>query len=138
LRERLAQHRADPACGACHSYLDPIGLGLEHYDAIGAWRTIDEGQPIDASGEFPDGRSFDGATQMASLVKADPSTPRCLAERLLIYALGRGLTLDDDPHVDAITAAFQANGRSFEDLIVAIAQSEPFQKRRGEPSGGTP
>jgi Protein of unknown function (DUF1592)/Protein of unknown function (DUF1588)/Protein of unknown function (DUF1587)/Protein of unknown function (DUF1585)/Protein of unknown function (DUF1595)/Ca-dependent carbohydrate-binding module xylan-binding len=134
LRERLAAHRAKPECAACHDYLDPIGLGLESYDAIGAWRTTEAGQPIDATGQFPDGRSFDGARQMAALVKADPNTPHCLAERLLIYALGRGLTSADDANLDAITAAFQANGRSFEDLIVAIVQSEPFRMRRGEPS----
>ena len=75
---------------------------------------------------------------MAALVKADPNTPRCLAERLLIYALGRGLGADDDAPLDAITAAFAANGRSFEDLIVAIVSSEPFRMRRGEPSEGTP
>jgi hypothetical protein len=138
LRERLAAHRANPECAACHDYLDPIGLGLEHYDAIGAWRTSDEGQPIDATGQFPDGRSFDGAREMAALVKADPSTPRCLAERLLIYALGRGLGPADEAPLDAITAAFEANGRSFEDLLVAIVQSDAFRMRRGEPSEATP
>ncbi len=133
LRERLAAHRAKPECAACHDYLDPIGLGLENYDAIGAYRTQDAGQPIDASGAFPDGRSFDGAAEMAALVKADPSTPHCVAERLLTYALGRGLDAGDATHLDAITAAFQANGRSLEDLITAIVQSEPFRMRRGEP-----
>jgi hypothetical protein len=134
LRERLAAHRANPQCASCHDYLDPIGLGLENYDGIGAWRTTEAGVPIDATGQFPDGRSFDGARQMAALVKADPNTPHCLVERLFIYALGRGLTPDDDAQLDAITAAFQANGRSFEDLILAIVQSEPFRMRRGEPS----
>ncbi len=132
LRERLAAHRAKPACATCHDYLDPIGLGLENYDAIGAFRTQDAGGPIDASGEFPDGRSFDGAAQMAALVKADPNTPHCVAERLLTYALGRGLETGDETHLDAITAAFQANGRSLENLITAIVQSEPFRKRHGE------
>jgi hypothetical protein len=134
LRERLAAHRVDPECAACHDYLDPIGLGLEHYDAIGAWRTTDAGQAIDATGQFPDGRTFDGAREMAALVKADPNTPRCLAERLLIYALGRGLRAEDDAPLDAITARFQADGRSFEDLLVAIVQSDLFRMRRGEPS----
>jgi hypothetical protein len=134
LRERLAAHRAQPECAACHDYLDPIGLGLEHYDAVGAWRDTDEGQPVDATGSFPDGRSFDGAREMAALVKADPNTPRCLAERLLIYALGRGLGAADEAHLDAVTARFEAGGRSFEDLLVAIVQSDPFRMRRGEPS----
>jgi len=138
LRERLAAHRANPQCASCHDYLDPIGLGLENYDAIGAWRSTEDGVAIDATGQFPDGRSFDGARQMAALVKADPNTPHCLAERLFIYALGRGLTPDDDAQLDAITAAFQANGRSFEDLVLAIVQSEPFRMRRGEPAEETP
>lgn len=135
LRERLAAHRANPECASCHDYLDPIGLGLENFDAIGAWRTIDEGQTIDASGLFPDGRSFDGAAEMAALVKADPNTPRCLSERMLIYALGRGLEGADEAHLDAITAAFQSNGRTLESLIAAIVQSEPFRNRRGEHAG---
>ena len=135
LRERLAAHRAKPECAACHDYLDPIGLGLENYDAIGAYRTIDAGQTIDASGNFPDGRSFNGPEAMAALVKADPNTPHCMAERMLTYAIGRGLDNGDDAHLDAITNAFQTNGRSLERLIVAIVQSEPFRMRRGEPSG---
>jgi hypothetical protein len=135
LRERLAQHRANPECATCHDYLDPIGLGLEHYDAIGAWRTHDAGEPVDASGRFPDGRSFDGARQMAALVKADPNTPRCIAERLLVYALGRGLEPEDDVHLDAITAQWAAGGYEFRNLLVAVAQSEPFRMRRGEPGG---
>ncbi|RIK94649.1 MAG: hypothetical protein DCC71_23395, partial [Proteobacteria bacterium] len=133
LRERLAAHRANPECASCHDYLDPIGLGLEHYDAIGAWRTLDEGVAVDATGSFPDGRSFDGAREMAAIVKADLNTPRCLAERMAIYALGRGLGADDEPHLDAITAAFQANGRTLESLVAAIVQSEPFRMRRGDP-----
>ena len=132
LRERLAAHRAKPECATCHDYLDPIGLGLENYDAIGAYRTQDAGQPIDASGAFPDGRSFNGAAAMAALVKSDPNTPHCVAERLLTYALGRGLDGDDDAHLDSITATFQSNGRSLESLITAIVQSEPFRMRRGE------
>jgi hypothetical protein len=138
LRERLAQHRADPQCAACHDYLDPIGLGLEHYDAIGAWRTQDAGQPVDATGQFPDGRSFDGAREMAAHVKADPGTPRCIAERVLIYALGRGLEEGDESHLDGIAQEFAAGGHTLESLLVAIASSEPFRMRRGEPGEGEP
>lgn len=136
LRERLAQHRANPQCATCHDYLDPIGLGLENYDAVGAWRTEEAGEPVDASGRFPDGRTFSGPRQMAALVKADPSTPRCIAERLLVYALGRGLRPEDDVHLDAITAQWAAGGYQFRNLLVAVAQSEPFRMRRGE--GGAP
>jgi len=135
LRERLAQHRANPQCATCHDYLDPIGLGLENYDAIGAWRSHDAGEAVDPSGQFPDGRSFAGPRQMAALVKADPNTPRCIAERLLVYALGRGLTPQDDVHLDAIAAQWAAGGYEFRNLLVAVAQSEPFRMRRGEPGG---
>jgi hypothetical protein len=135
LRERLAAHRARPECATCHDYLDPIGLGLEHYDAIGAWRTHDAGEAVDASGQFPDGRSFSGPEEMAALVKADPNTPRCIAERLLVYALGRGLEPGDDVHLDTITTRWAAGGHRFVDLLVAVVQSEPFRMRRGEPGG---
>jgi hypothetical protein len=135
LRERLAQHRENPECATCHDYLDPIGLGLENYDAIGAWRTHEAGVPVDASGRFPDGRTFSGPREMAALVKADPNTPRCIAERLLVYALGRGLTPSDDVHLDAITAQWAAGGYHFRNLLIAVAQSEPFRMRRGEPGG---
>jgi hypothetical protein len=137
LRERLAAHRTKPECATCHDYLDPIGLGLENYDAIGAYRTMDGTEPVDASGQFPDGRTFTGAESMAALVKADPNTPHCIAERTLTYALGRGLDDGDDAHLDAITTSFESNGRSFEQLLVAIVQSEPFRMRRGEPNEET-
>jgi hypothetical protein len=138
LRERLEQHRANPQCAACHDVLDPIGLGLENYDAIGAWRTHDNGEPVDASGQFPDGRSFAGPREMAALVKADPNTPHCIAERVLVYALGRGLGEADAAPLDAITQQFAAGGHRFLGLAVAIARSEPFRMRRGEPGGGAP
>jgi hypothetical protein len=138
LRERLEQHRANPECAACHSYLDPIGLGLENYDAIGAWRSHDNGEPVDPSGQFPDGRTFAGPRQMAALVKADPNTPRCIAERVLIYALGRGLTPADEAHLDEIEQQFAAGGHRFESLLTAIVRSEAFRMRRGEPGEGAP
>jgi hypothetical protein len=138
LRERLEQHRANPQCAVCHEVLDPIGLGLENYDAIGAWRTQDNGEPVDASGEFPDGRTFSGPAEMAALVKADPNTPHCIAERVLVYALGRGLVETDQPHLDRIALDFAGGGYRFQSLLVAIAQSEPFRMRRGEPGGGAP
>jgi hypothetical protein len=135
LREQMALHRARPECATCHAYLDPIGLGLENYGPIGGWRTHDVAGEIDASGAFPDGRTFSGPREMAALLAADPNTPRCVAERVLTYALGRGLGAPDESHLDAITAAFAAGGYRFESLLVAIAQSPPFGMRRGEPEG---
>jgi hypothetical protein len=138
LRERLAQHRANPECAACHAYLDPIGLGLENYDAIGAWRTHENGIPIDASGQMPDGRSFAGPRQLAATLKADPSLGRCIVERVVTYALGRGLGPADDAELERITSLWAHFGHRFEALLSLIAQSEPFRSRRGEPAGGTP
>jgi hypothetical protein len=138
LRERLAQHRSNPECAACHAYLDPIGLGLENYDAIGAWRTHENGTPIDASGQMPDGRSFVGPRQLAATLKADPSTGRCITERVMIYALGRGMAATDAQELDRIASLWAHFGHRFEALLSLVAQSEPFRSRRGEPAGGTP
>jgi len=138
LRERLAQHRARPECAACHDYLDPLGLGLENYDAVGAWRTRDNGIAIDASGRMPDGRSFDGPEELTAMLKADPATARCIVERVFVYGLGRGVESTDAAELDRITALWGYFDHRFEALISLIAQSEPFRSRRGEHAGGTP
>ncbi|RIL04984.1 MAG: hypothetical protein DCC71_12085 [Proteobacteria bacterium] len=138
LREQLALHRSRPECASCHAYLDPLGLALEHYGPIGAYRTEVAAGAIDASGTLPDGRAFTDARELAALLKTDANTPRCIAERVLVYALGRGLGGDDARHVDAITAAFAAGGYRFESLLVALVQSPAFAMRRGQPDAGAP
>jgi hypothetical protein len=144
LRERLEAHRADPTCAGCHSLMDPIGFGLENFDAIGAYRTNeDNGALIDASGQLPDGRMFSGAIELVSLLAGDPNFGRCVSQQLFTYALGRPPLLTDsttyDPStIDALTDISNA-GSAFEALVKGIASSLPFTQRRGDSgAGGTP
>jgi len=118
--------------------MDPIGLGLENYDAIGVHRTTDNGLPIDASGELPDGRKFSGVPQLASLVAADVNFGRCLSEQLYTYALGRAPETAAAGHMDpavlyGIAQSFRVNGYNFKNLVTQIATSPTFLNRRGEP-----
>ncbi|PRP97336.1 DUF1592 domain-containing protein [Enhygromyxa salina] len=134
MREQLAKHREDPVCASCHDMIDPIGLAFENYDAIGGWRTIDKGYPIDASGELPtDGEAFADAVEMADLLAADEEFPHCTVRKTFIYALGRALTLDDVDYLEAIEADFVLANMRFPDLVKLIVTSEPFTARRGEP-----
>lgn len=134
VREQLEQHRADPSCAACHQAMDPIGLSLEHFDAAGRWRERDGSHPIDASGVLPDGRRFDGAIELGRLLAEDPRFTRCLTEKMLTYALGRGLDHGDDVHLDELTQALESGHGSLAELITLVATSRPFLYRRGEPA----
>lgn len=134
LKEILAIHREDPACAACHDAMDPIGLGLENFDGIGAWRTHDAGGVIDPSGVLPGEQEFDDAQGMIELVTSDERLPKCMAEQLTTYALGRGLEFSDYAFVEDITAEFVLRGHRFDELAVMIAQSKPFRMRRGQPA----
>ncbi len=132
LREIMAKHRADVNCVSCHERMDPLGFALENFDAVGRWRTHDGPDPIDASGTLVGGRSFAGPAEFrALLVEHLPEFRRGLAEKLFLYALGRGLTYDDRCALDAITAATVAEGDTFGALMRALVQSDPFQYRRG-------
>jgi mono/diheme cytochrome c family protein len=128
LRERLAQHRANPACASCHSRIDPMGFALENYDVMGRWRTTDAGKPIDAKGELPDGTTFDGPDQLkAALMAKKDLFIRNLVNKVLGYALGRGLTLQDSCTVDSIVAEVERNGYRAQSLINAVVLSVPFR-----------
>lgn len=135
LRQQMEQHRADPACAVCHAKLDPLGFGLENFDAIGAWRTQDNKQPIDPSGVLPGGEKFAGPAELRKVLlgKADQFR-RCFAEKLLTFALGRGLEYYDKCALDEIVAHAKANGDTFSSLVLAIVKSDPFQKRKGKRS----
>ncbi len=131
LRERLEKHRSQPACAACHQKMDALGFGLENYDAVGAWRTEDGGVPVDAAGELPGGRSFRGPKDLKALL-ADSERDafvRCLTEKMLTYALGRGLEPYDKPAVDRICLELENNGFRFRQLVRSIVESLPFQMR---------
>ncbi len=133
VRERFEQHRADPSCAVCHDRMDPLGFALENFDAVGAWRDRDGTFPIDASAKLPDGELVDGPEGLKKILKERRAVlRRCLAEKLLVYALGRGLEAYDRRSVSEITQATAAAGDRLSDLIVAICASDPFQMRRGD------
>jgi hypothetical protein len=138
MRERLAQHRANALCAGCHSMMDPIGLALENFDAIGKWRTRNESsQPIDASAVLPDGTKFDGPAGLkAALLARSDRFLATLTEKLLTYAVGRTLDYNDAPAVRAIVREAARNDYRFSSgLVLAIAQSAPFQMRTTQNSG---
>ncbi len=132
LRQRMEQHRSNPSCANCHARMDPIGFAFENYDAIGRFRTKDGEFPIDPAGQLPDGRSFQGPEELKTILKEKQDLfSRCLTEKLLTYALGRGLENYDKPAVDRITLALANNDYKFSTLVVEIAKSDPFRLRRG-------
>jgi hypothetical protein len=134
LRQRLEQHRANPSCASCHARMDPIGFGFENFDGIGAWRKKDGEFFIDPAGQLVSGESFKGSTDLtAILVKSKREEfTRCLAEKMLTYALGRGLEFYDKCALDQITAGLAKRRYRFSALVLEVAQSVPFQQRRGE------
>ena len=132
LRERLEQHRADPACANCHAKMDPIGFALENYNAIGAFRWKDGELDIDTTAELPDGTVLHGVADLKQVVKdRKQQFLRCLTEKMLIYALGRGLEYYDRSIVDRIVAQLEARGYRSSVLITEIVKSDPFRLRRG-------
>ncbi len=135
LRKQLEEHRANPACAACHSKMDVLGFGLENYDAVGKWRTMDGKFPIDPSGTMPNGQSFQTAAQMrAVLLGSMPQVARCLTEKIMTYALGRGVEPYDKRAIDQIESALAADGYHFQTLIYEVVRSLPFQSRHSEPA----
>jgi Protein of unknown function (DUF1592)/Protein of unknown function (DUF1588)/Protein of unknown function (DUF1587)/Protein of unknown function (DUF1585)/Protein of unknown function (DUF1595) len=133
LRQRMEQHRAKPDCAICHKRMDPLGFGFENFDAIGGWREKDGAFTIDSSGVLPDGRSFQGPAELrAILLTQRDAFARCLTEKMLTYALGRGLETYDKCAVGAITAALGKSGYRLPALIVEICKSDPLQMRRGK------
>ncbi len=133
IRARLEMHRANPVCASCHSGMDPLGFALENYDAIGSWRTAVDGLPVDASGLLPDGTKFSGADQLKTLLMAQsPKFVDCLTEKLLTYALGRGLESSDRPAVKKIELAVEKKQYRFSALVDGIVNSAPFQMRHAQ------
>ncbi|MDX2041941.1 MAG: DUF1592 domain-containing protein [Acidobacteriota bacterium] len=135
LRQQMEQHRTNPTCAACHARLDPLGFGLENFDAIGGWRTMDGKFPIDSSGVLPDGRSFKGVGELKTILRADRDAfAEGVTDKLLTYALGRGLERYDRPTVRQIAKRVAAKEYKFSSLVMEIVNSLPFQYRR---SGST-
>jgi len=133
VRERLAEHRRNAPCAGCHRLMDPVGFSLENFDAVGRWRTFEEGRPIDATGGLPDGSRFEGVTGLEqALLKRPELFVGTLAEKLLTFALGRGVEHDDAPAVRKIVRDARAQDYRFSSLIVGIATSTPFKLRKSE------
>jgi hypothetical protein len=136
LRQRTEQHRANAMCAACHKSMDPLGFGLENFDAVGAWRTRDGQFAIDSSGVLPGGKTFAGVDGLKQLLLSRREQfARCLAEKLLTYALGRGLENNDAAAVDQIAYTVAKDGFRFSSLVKEIVRSAPFQMRRGKENG---
>ena len=132
LRLRMEQHRSKVSCAVCHNKLDPLGFGLENFDAIGAWRDQDGGVTVDSSGKLPSGESFRGPGELKAILKAHRSEfTRCLTEKMLTYALGRGLEEYDHCAVEQIVRGLESSRYRFTALVLGIVKSDPFQKRRG-------
>jgi hypothetical protein len=133
VRERLTQHRANDACASCHESIDPIGFALENFDALGRWRDFEAGLAVDASGGFLDGSEFVGVTGLEqALVERPELFVRTLTEKLMTYALGRGVEYYDAPAIRKIVAGARDNNYRFSQLILGIVQSTPFQMRMSQ------
>lgn len=136
MRQQLEIHREKAICASCHARMDPIGFALENYDGIGAWRDQDAGQPVDAAGELYTGEAFSGAAELRKLMveRKSEAFTRALAERLLTYAIGRGVEYYDKPALNQICGDTERGGHRFHAMIQAVVESTPFQYRRGEDS----
>jgi mono/diheme cytochrome c family protein len=132
LRQRMELHRANPACSTCHQKMDALGFAFEAFNALGALRDKDEGQPIDASGELPGGRKVAGMQDVRSyLVENKDKFVKTMAERLMVYALGRGLTPADRKAVEGVVEATKKGDYKFSAMVKAVVKSQPFRQKRG-------
>jgi hypothetical protein len=131
MRERMAQHRANPACAGCHKLMDPPGFSMENYDGVGRWRTREAGRLIDASGGLPDGSTFVGVEGLQKALMSRPEAfVSTMTEKLMTYSLGRGVTYADAPAVRKIVRDNCEGGYHFSSLVLGIVNSTPFQMRR--------
>jgi Protein of unknown function (DUF1592)/Protein of unknown function (DUF1588)/Protein of unknown function (DUF1587)/Protein of unknown function (DUF1585)/Protein of unknown function (DUF1595) len=136
LREQLEKHRSRAECASCHSRIDPLGFGLQNFDAVGAWRDHDADAAVDSSGTLPDGRAFRGPAELVAAVAERPDEfARCLTRKLLTYGLGRSLGLSDHDAIERIVRHTANNGYRFSSLVIALVRSDVFQNRRVQPGG---
>lgn len=134
LREILKIHAEEKVCASCHMRMDPIGLALENYNAIGLWRDEEKGHPIDAAGQLMTGEKFNNARELSEILASARKGDfhRALAEKLMTYAVGRGIEYFDAPTIDRIVADAERNGGSLREIVYGVVESAPFQKRRGD------
>ncbi len=136
IRQRLEKHRENPICATCHVEMDNLGFGLEQYNGIGLFRTEDNGFPVDSSGILPGGKTFNGMPELSGILVDDPRFTHCVSEKMMTYALGRGMYPVDKVHIEHVVESLDKKGQSFASLIKLVATSEPFRMRRGEAIGG--
>ena len=135
LRQQMEQHRKNAVCASCHARMDPLGFGLENFDAVGAWRREDGKFLIDSSGALPDGRTFQGAEGLETILRQQKDAfAECLAEKMLTYALGRGVERSDRPALRQIVARMAGQNYRFSSLVLGIVESAPFQIQREQPA----
>jgi hypothetical protein len=133
IRKQLEEHRNNAICASCHNRMDVLGFGLENYDAIGKWRTMDGKFPVDVGGTMPNGKSFQTTAEMRTILLASmPQISRCMIEKIMTYALGRGMQSYDNRSIDQINKTLAADGYRFQTMIFEVVRSLPFQSRRGE------
>lgn len=134
MRERMVQHRKDPLCKSCHARMDPIGLGLENFNALGMWREKDGENPIDASGQLLTGEKFSTVQELKRILVTSRKTDfqRCLTEKMMTYAIGRGMEYYDGPTIDRIVQQAEEAGGGLREFVHGIVASAPFQMRRGD------
>jgi hypothetical protein len=132
MRETLAAHRANPMCASCHDRMDPLGLAMENFDAFGVVRTTDLGQPIDATGKLTSGESFKDIRDLKHILVTNHREEfyRCLTEKMLTYAVGRGMEYYDVPTIDKIVESLDSNGGHFSSLLNGVINSAAFQEER--------
>ena len=134
MRERMEEHRANPVCASCHERMDPIGFALENFDAVGKWREVEGGAEIDTAGQLPDGTTFDGLPELRDILLArQDEFVTTVTEKLLTYALGRGVEYYDRPAIRAIAREAETADYRWSALVLGVTRSLPFQMRRSEP-----
>jgi hypothetical protein len=137
LRTQLEAHIADPNCAGCHTSMDPIGFALEHFDGIGAWRDKDGTATIDATGQMPDGTTFDGALQLGSAIKKKASSiSNCATRKLFAYSLGRDPVASDQCQLDQLKTSFAGANYNIRSLVMQMIASDTFRMRRPVAVGG--
>jgi hypothetical protein len=136
MRDLMEVHREKPLCASCHERMDPIGLALENFNALGQWRDQEDGKEIDSAGKLVTGENFSNVMELKTILAGSRKQDfyRCLTEKMLTYALGRGVEYYDAPTVDTIMTQVPKDGGGMKDLIYAVIESVPFQKRRGDGS----
>jgi hypothetical protein len=137
LRQQMVRHRENPVCASCHQKMDPIGFAFENFDAIGRWRTLDNGAPINAASQLDSGEKFGDVSGFLKIlaVRKRELFVQCLTEKMLTFAIGRGLEFYDKRAVDGIIKQMERDGFKFETLVIGVAKSLPFDMKRGEEGG---